>query len=598
MSRNRFDKYDVWAGVVIFLAVGLRLVLVLLSWPGSYEDEATLGLMALHIASHGAHPLLYYGQDYLGSLEAYLGAGFFHLFGPSTTALRLGLIPIFGLFLTCLYLLGALLYSKGLAIFSIAVVGLGAPDVLLRQLMAAGGTPELFFFTTLLLLLTAWLALSSDAAPREQRREQRPGWRRAPFGNWRRLLAYGAWGVVAGLDIWSHLLCLPFVLCAGLLLVIFCRRELRLPEISMLVLFLLVGASPLIIYKVTVPVTPNQLSVFEGIFGGGYHEPSYPSPLPAQNQVYTNVAPSLPGPVMQVAGTLFVGIPIATSGDEICSLSYDEAWPLTTNASVSTRVCSGVHGAWSMLLIVLLVVAAASALRGFRQQWYVTPGQQRPLEKRRAAIRQAARLMILAALGLMILAFVTSPPASAGAPWTSARYLVGFLIAMPALLYPLWEKKATLKKGRAWGAHLKRGMRYGLLVLVFAASLLGTIDIFTIPLSLAHISFSKIEGLTDDLLRLGATHIYANSDDCTRISFTSDERVICAVLDKGLQPGLDRYFPYRAMVANWPDPAYVFPAGSPQAVLFQLKAAQQHITYRTYHLYGYDIFTPHQRVAP
>src|SRR5579863_4848061 len=129
------------AGTIIAFGTLLRLVFILLGWPASYNDEGTLGLMALHIAYHGAHPLLYYGQDYLGSLEAYLGAGFFHLFGPSTTSLRLGLIPIFGLFLTCLYLLGALLYSKGLAIFSIAVVGLGAPDVLLRQLMAAGGTP-------------------------------------------------------------------------------------------------------------------------------------------------------------------------------------------------------------------------------------------------------------------------------------------------------------------------------------------------------------------------------------------------------------------------------------------------------------------------
>jgi hypothetical protein len=139
-------------------------------------------------------------------------------------------------------------------------------------------------------------------------------------------------------------------------------------------------------------------------------------------------------------------------------------------------------------------------------------------------------------------------------------------------------------------------LRYTLLVMILAASLLGTIDIFTIPLSLAHISFNKIEGLTDDLLRMGATHIYANSDDCTRISFTSDERVICAVLDKGLQPGLDRYFPYRAMVASWPDPVYVFPAGSPQAVLFQIRAARQRIAYSTHHIYGYDIFIPEQRI--
>src|ERR1700719_2383521 len=159
LYKRRPDRYDVCAGAIIAIGTLLRLVFILLGWPASYNDEGTLGLMALHITYKGAHPLLYYGQDYLGSLEAYLGAGFFHLFGPSTATLRLGLLLLFALFLIAMYFLASLLYAKSLALITLIFLSLGSPEVLLRQLMAAGGTPELMLFTTLLLLLTARLAL-------------------------------------------------------------------------------------------------------------------------------------------------------------------------------------------------------------------------------------------------------------------------------------------------------------------------------------------------------------------------------------------------------------------------------------------------------
>ena len=589
MSLRRLSGYDVCAALVILSGTLIRLLLIALSWPGSYADEGTVGLMALHIAYHGAHPLLYYGQDYLGSLEAYLGAGFFHLFGPSLFALRLGLIPIFTFFLISLYCLATLLYSRGLALFTVALVGLGAPDVLLRQLMAAGGTPELFFFTTLLLLLTSWLALTSNPA--------RPADKKNGVGDPRRLTAYAAWGAIAGLDIWSHLLSLSFVICAGLLLILFCRKEMRLPQIFLLVVFLLIGASPLIIYKLTVSVTPDQLSVFTGIFGGGYHEPIYPSPLPPRHQASASGIAALPGPVQQVAGTMFVAIPVATSGNQLCPISFSDAWPLSATSSVTTRVCTGVHGAWSMLLILLLIVAIIQALRSFQKHWYAPSEKERTPEQRHEAIRQAARLMLLGGLGLILLAFVTSPPASANTPWTSARYLVEFLIAFPALLWPLWKKKGSLTLRRAWTSYLKKGLYPVLLAVIFTANLVGTVNTFAAQVPATQRSLSKLDGLVDGLLRLEATRIYANSDDCTRFSFASNERIICAVLDKGLRPGLDRYFPYRAMVARWPNPAYVFPVDSPQTALFQIKAAEQHIAYRTYHMYNYGVFIPLHRIA-
>ena len=590
MKKHRFDKYDLCAGGIIVSATLLRFILILLTWPAAFNDEATIGLMALHIAYHGAHPLLYYGQNYLGSLEAYLGAAFFKIFGPSTVALRVGLIPIFALFLTCLYLLASLVYSKGLAIFSIIVVGLGAPDEVFRELLAEGGTPELFFFTTLLLLLTVWLALTSNSPQLEQHKDGEKGVMKRPGLS--RLLLYGAWGAIAGLDMWSHLLCVPFVLGAGLFLALFCRKELRLAALSLLTACLLIGVSPLLIYNVTVPLTsPNQLSVY-GV--GGYHEASYPPPVSSKNPPRTSPAP---GPVLQVAGTLLVAIPVATGGIALCPISQSAAWPLPDHPNRYFILCSSIHGAWSLGLLALLFVAVAGAVRSFRLHWNAPPGQERSLKQRREAIRQAARLMILAGPTLTLLIFIASP-IPAGAPWTSARYLVGFLIAVPALLYPLWEKRDRVQQiGHAWMRYFSKYLRFALLLLIFLVSLLGTITIFTGQVSVSQATFRRAYVLIGDLRQLGATHIYTDYNDCDRIAYLSNEQIICAVLDTGLKPGLDRYFPYREMVARWPNPFYVFSAGSAQAQLFEIKAGEQHITYLKLKMYGYVVYKPERRVV-
>src|SRR5919197_6095068 len=71
------------------LLAGAALRAWILAGPlGEVEaDEAVIGLMALHINS-GEYPALYWGQPYLGSLEAYLVAVAFSLFGPSNQVLK------------------------------------------------------------------------------------------------------------------------------------------------------------------------------------------------------------------------------------------------------------------------------------------------------------------------------------------------------------------------------------------------------------------------------------------------------------------------------------------------------------------------------
>ena len=54
----------------------------------SYYDEAVTGEMALHILK-GEPQLFFWGQPYMGALEAYLSAFLFYLFGASGFVLHM-----------------------------------------------------------------------------------------------------------------------------------------------------------------------------------------------------------------------------------------------------------------------------------------------------------------------------------------------------------------------------------------------------------------------------------------------------------------------------------------------------------------------------
>lgn len=605
MRIARLDKYHVGAGFLIFIGILLRLLFITLDWPAAYNDEGTVGLMARHIAYKGAHPLLYYGQDYMGSLEAYLGAFFFHLFGPSTFSLRLGLLVLYALFLLCMYRLTSMLYSKSLALFTLLILALGSPEVIFRQLMTAGGPPDYFFFTALLVLLTSWIVLTipqntMNAALKDQPSGTTPKTGPLPL---QRLLAYAAWALVAGLDIWSHLLCIPFVVGAGLVLVLFCRHEMRLKPLILILLLLclVIGASPQLIYKITVPVTTRENSLFMGVFGGGYREPNYPAPPAPQDeppqhettpQATISPKPIPPIPGLQVAGTILVSIPVATNGTALCPMRPQDAWPLLDHMSTSALVCTGVHGVWGAGFLILWGVAIALAIQRVRSLRRFL-GTKEETDKMRYELRiQALRLMLLCCAGSTILVFLLYPQAAAVTPWNSARYLVGLLIAFPAVLAPIWDTLPALMTRQRWQTRFKGLGSYAICAILLLTCLLGVLNIFTSQVGPASKGYQQQFALIAYLSSIGATHVYMDYDDCNRISFLSNEQIICAVMDKGLHPGLDRYYPYRQQVASATHPFYVFQKGSTQAAWFEWYADQQHITYQVYHQGGYNIYTP------
>lgn len=74
------------------------------------SDEAVVGLMAKHILA-GERPVFFYGQTYMGSLDAYLTAVSFHLLGASVFSMRLVQLLLFVLLILSTYRLALRLYG-------------------------------------------------------------------------------------------------------------------------------------------------------------------------------------------------------------------------------------------------------------------------------------------------------------------------------------------------------------------------------------------------------------------------------------------------------------------------------------------------------
>ena len=520
-----------------------------------------MGLVALHVAYQGDHPIFFYGSNYLGPLEGYAAAPLFHLFGTSLFALRLPLVLFFTGFLLSMYYLVRLLYSEKFALATVILLGLGTSDVFFLQLRASGEYPEIEMFAALICLLAAWLALSSHRAGQEPGRQKR----------WKRVVIYGLLGLIVGLAFWVDLLILPFVAAAGLLLLLFCRRELLSWTGLSLLLGFVVGAFPLIYYNLTAP--PSQNSWF--VLLSNQHAGA--SDMVARHLTWVN----------QLTGTMIVALPMATGGGVQCPLS---AIPPSGSPTSTTLPCVLFQGAWGFGYLILWFIAlglAVYVVRRYRRQ--VRSGvTESASEERQEVIRQCGRLMLLASAGLTLLLYATSPTSATG-PVTTFRYLTCMLLAVPAILWPAWQGLSTHKISLNWrskGALLLRG---ALLLLVTTTLVTGTVRTF-MQIPTAQVVYQRQETLVQDLLHVGATRVYADYWTCNILTFLSREKIICSALDEQLNPGYDRYMPYRFIVRAAPHPAYVFLPGTKQieAVEQRVNLASSH--YRHYIFEGFVVY--------
>lgn len=544
-------QYGFWLGFLLIFASTVRIVLIGLGWPITNSDEATMGLMAMHIAFRGEHPVFFYGQSYMGSLEAYPAAVLFRLFGPSSFTLRLGLVLLFALFLLILYLLTSLLYTKKYALLSIALLCFGSIEMLTRQLKAIGGYPETLLFGSLMLLLATYLALSYNQ--RDMTRSK-----------YARSFLYWLLGCSIGAGIWSNMLVLPFVGVPLLLLFLFCRYEWRTRMTLFLLLGLLLGLLPLLIFNVAYPLQNSIVALWQLHASGG-----------TSASMHVSLWDHL-------LGTVVISLPMATGAPSICPIS---TLPGYWREQLSG--CMVVQGIWGLVFLCLWLLAGLLTIKKLKEIYYpvVMP---RSFDEQRNLVVYTARLMILVSAGLTLLSFALSP-ASALVPATASRYLIGLLVAFPAILAPLWEPlQNCIAPSGIDKTLLLRKTGFLLIGVLLIYSTLGVFQ----QVTSVEVSSQQRRVFIADLLRVHIIHIYSDYWTCNDVIFQSGERIICSVIDDDFQPGQNRYIPYSSIVQQDPQAAYVFHIGSPQATLLSQKVGLLKKQYSNLIIDGYVVYQP------
>ena len=224
-TNNQYNPRNRWQTVILsplwlclLLALGIRIWLAYHTHGIIDGDEAMVGIQAEHLL-RGEHPYYFYGQVYMGSLEAYLIAILFAIAGPSVWMLRAEpiLLSLLVVWLTW-RLAGALADAAQLSPFArqlfqtIAALIAAVPPLYdtVVEMRALGGYVEAFVLILLLLLsvfrLTRrWRAGASN---------KEMGWRWAGIG------------FIIGFGFWVNPLILTAVFAATIRVVAFCIVEL------------------------------------------------------------------------------------------------------------------------------------------------------------------------------------------------------------------------------------------------------------------------------------------------------------------------------------------------------------------------------------
>jgi hypothetical protein len=151
-------KTIVFLSLIVAIGLALRLDFLRAANFTIDADEAIVGIMARDILAGRGVPVFYYGQHYMGSLEAILASVSFYLFGASSFSLQL--VPLmFSLIVIVLaYLLTSSLSNSRAGLFAALLTALPPPALVVWSYKARGGFIEVLAIGGLAMWLTArWL---------------------------------------------------------------------------------------------------------------------------------------------------------------------------------------------------------------------------------------------------------------------------------------------------------------------------------------------------------------------------------------------------------------------------------------------------------
>ena len=233
----------VWPAFALLVLAGVGLRAWIVAGPlGEVEaDESVIGLMALH-ALQGEYPAFYWGQPYLGSMEAYLVAAAFAVFGPSNLLLKLVPGLVYLGFLILAFLTARRSFGDRPALLTAAYLALPPSFLAFWSVKARGGYVELLALGQALLFIAPWVAT----------------------GRPRLAVKLGLAGFLTGLLLWTHVLGLVYAAPIGCYLLLRLHRALLGPASLATLVGLLLGIAPFLAYNLE-----HDWETFHALAGSG-----------------------------------------------------------------------------------------------------------------------------------------------------------------------------------------------------------------------------------------------------------------------------------------------------------------------------------------
>jgi len=138
---------------ILIFAAAIRIYALFYNEAILEGDEAIVGLMAKHICANIARPVFVYGQDYMGSLEAYTAAALFILFGENVYSLKSASAIYSLLICVAVYILIKNIYGLRWALLMTLFAAAPPYLFLLWGLSPTGGHIENAAFAVVLLII-------------------------------------------------------------------------------------------------------------------------------------------------------------------------------------------------------------------------------------------------------------------------------------------------------------------------------------------------------------------------------------------------------------------------------------------------------------
>ena len=180
----------VFAFVFALLAIAARIPFILTAETILHHDEATVGLMAQDISEGARLPIYFYGQRYMGALEAYIIAGIWPLFEDPVIPLRLGPALVLSVLVPVQYLMFARWFGRRGGRWAALATILAPPMIAQWTIAARGGYIEVMLLGVLIWWSYAeWFVCRPEST----------AWRKTVFG------------LLVGLGFWLNATVLAFL---------------------------------------------------------------------------------------------------------------------------------------------------------------------------------------------------------------------------------------------------------------------------------------------------------------------------------------------------------------------------------------------------